>query len=80
MMPMLNRLGIKHEGRHHSGIDDVRNITRICIELVQQHEAKFPKSEINIVKFHLPAENKKPEKRYLLTLDIEATCVEKGKV
>ena len=31
MMPMLNKLGLKHEGRHHSGIDDVKNITNICI-------------------------------------------------
>ena len=48
--------------------------------MAQKHGAKFPKSEINTVKFNLPSENKKPEKRYLLTLDIEATCVEKGKI
>ncbi|KAF8898235.1 exonuclease [Gymnopilus junonius] len=29
MMGMLSRLGISHEGRHHSGIDDARNIARI---------------------------------------------------
>ena len=31
MMAMLNKLGIKHEGQHHSGIDDVKNITNICL-------------------------------------------------
>lgn len=31
MMDMLKVLGIKHEGRHHSGIDDVANISNICI-------------------------------------------------
>ena len=31
MMGMLKKLGLKHEGRHHSGIDDVKNITNICL-------------------------------------------------
>jgi len=29
MMPMLQTLGLKHVGRHHSGIDDCRNIANI---------------------------------------------------
>jgi len=29
MMPMLDILGLKHVGRHHSGIDDCRNIANI---------------------------------------------------
>jgi inhibitor of KinA sporulation pathway (predicted exonuclease) len=43
MMEMLEVLNIKHEGKHHSGIDDVRNICSICIELIKSHGAKFPK-------------------------------------
>ena len=31
MMEMLKALNIGHEGRHHSGIDDVSNICSICI-------------------------------------------------
>eukprot|EP00483_Globobulimina_turgida_P007989 UN08005 len=34
MMRMLNDLGIKHQGRHHSGIDDVRNICQIVLTLL----------------------------------------------
>lgn len=30
-MKMIEILNIKHEGRHHSGIDDVTNICNICI-------------------------------------------------
>jgi inhibitor of KinA sporulation pathway (predicted exonuclease) len=43
MMEMLEVLNIKHEGKHHSGIDDVRNICSICIQLIKSHGAKFPK-------------------------------------
>ena len=41
---MLEVLNIKHEGKHHSGIDDVKNICNICIELIKSYGAKFPKS------------------------------------
>jgi hypothetical protein len=30
-MEMLNILKIPHYGKHHSGIDDVKNICEICI-------------------------------------------------
>lgn len=60
MMTMLKGLGIPHEGRHHSGIDDVTNICHICIELHHKYKAPFPKTEINRVAFHLPAENIAP--------------------
>lgn len=33
MMGMLRDLNIKHVGRHHSGIDDVRNITEMARKL-----------------------------------------------
>lgn len=35
MMGMLAGLGIPHEGHHHSGIDDARNIARIAARLLQ---------------------------------------------
>jgi ERI1 exoribonuclease 3 len=43
MMQMLDKLNIKHEGKHHSGIDDVRNISKICTTLLSKYDAKFPK-------------------------------------
>ena len=35
MMQMLEILRINHEGRHHSGIDDTKNIARIVIALYE---------------------------------------------
>jgi len=35
MAGMLSFLGLPLEGRHHSGIDDCRNITRILIQMIQ---------------------------------------------
>lgn len=35
MMGMLKGLNIPHEGKHHSGIDDVHNICNICIKLLE---------------------------------------------
>ena len=37
---MLKYFKIKHEGRHHSGIDDVKNIARIVQKLLSDG-AKF---------------------------------------
>eukprot|EP01083_Nonionella_stella_P155176 500978_1 len=34
MMSILRTLGIKHVGRHHSGIDDVRNICNIVLHIL----------------------------------------------
>jgi inhibitor of KinA sporulation pathway (predicted exonuclease) len=42
MMEMINVLGLKHEGKHHSGIDDVLNICNICVGLIRKHGATFP--------------------------------------
>eukprot|EP01098_Paradermamoeba_levis_P004763 TRINITY_DN2034_c0_g1_i1.p1 TRINITY_DN2034_c0_g1~~TRINITY_DN2034_c0_g1_i1.p1 ORF type:complete len:250 (+),score=62.26 TRINITY_DN2034_c0_g1_i1:86-751(+) len=36
MTGMLSHLGMQLEGRHHSGIDDCRNITRVMIRLLEQ--------------------------------------------
>lgn len=35
MSDMLSKLNIKLEGRHHSGIDDSRNIAKIMIKMIQ---------------------------------------------
>eukprot|EP00526_Cylindrotheca_closterium_P012455 CAMPEP_0113615172 /NCGR_PEP_ID=MMETSP0017_2-20120614/7560_1 /TAXON_ID=2856 /ORGANISM="Cylindrotheca closterium" /LENGTH=463 /DNA_ID=CAMNT_0000524393 /DNA_START=75 /DNA_END=1466 /DNA_ORIENTATION=+ /assembly_acc=CAM_ASM_000147 len=35
MTTILNELDLKLEGRHHSGIDDSRNITRICARMLE---------------------------------------------
>jgi ERI1 exoribonuclease 3 len=36
MLSMLNQLKIEHFGRHHSGIDDAKNITEIARELTKR--------------------------------------------
>ncbi|XP_071165685.1 ERI1 exoribonuclease 3-like [Mytilus edulis] len=36
MMAMLKKLDLTHEGRHHSGIDDCKNIGRILTELLRR--------------------------------------------
>jgi inhibitor of KinA sporulation pathway (predicted exonuclease) len=51
MMDMLRVLGIKHEGRHHSGIDDVANISQLCIELISKRNATFPRTEVSIIEY-----------------------------
>ncbi|KAK2157668.1 hypothetical protein LSH36_187g06027 [Paralvinella palmiformis] len=33
MMPMLSQLKVEHEGRHHSGIDDSKNIAQILKQI-----------------------------------------------
>ncbi len=35
MTGMLDKLGMKLEGRHHSGIDDTRNIAKIILHLIK---------------------------------------------
>lgn len=42
---MLDDLGMELQGRHHSGIDDVRNITAICVRLLQDG-AKFGHTDL----------------------------------
>lgn len=32
---MLDKLGLKYEGRPHSGLDDSRNIARIALRMLQ---------------------------------------------
>jgi inhibitor of KinA sporulation pathway (predicted exonuclease) len=57
MMEMINSLDLKHEGKHHSGIDDVLNICNICVELIRKHGATFAKKEINRVKYFVDPKN-----------------------
>ncbi len=35
MVWMLDQVGLKLEGRHHSGLDDSRNIGRIWIKMLE---------------------------------------------
>ena len=50
MPTMLNILKLNLEGRHHSGIDDCRNIAKICIELLRKG-VTFKRSFKNFVKY-----------------------------
>ena len=36
MMSMLKTLNIPHVGRHHSGIDDVRNLCQIVLKMLKR--------------------------------------------
>jgi inhibitor of KinA sporulation pathway (predicted exonuclease) len=36
MTNMLSKLGLELQGRHHSGLDDCRNIGRVLVELVKR--------------------------------------------
>lgn len=36
MLRMLERLGLEREGRHHSGLDDSRNLARVAARLLEQ--------------------------------------------
>lgn len=35
MIKMLEKLNIELKGRHHSGIDDCKNISSICVRMVK---------------------------------------------
>jgi len=48
MKTMLNRLKMSLDGRHHSGIDDTKNLVKICQRMLQdsfQFEYTWPRSE-----------------------------------
>ena len=36
MEEMLSLSGLQLEGRHHSGIDDAKNLARVAIKLLQE--------------------------------------------
>jgi ERI1 exoribonuclease 3 len=42
MMGMLRALGIPHEGHHHRGVDDVKNLCRIVVRLLEEGAALRP--------------------------------------
>ncbi len=50
MVEMLNHLKIPLEGRHHSGIDDSRNLTKVIQAILAHKDAIIPKTYIKIVK------------------------------
>ncbi len=58
MVGMLTELGIPLEGKHHSGIDDCRNISKILIKMFQ-NGFTFEQFIINFVDF---GENHKSKK------------------
>lgn len=45
---MLGMFGLKLEGKHHSGIDDVYNIAQVTIELLKRG-IKFDKKAVATV-------------------------------
>lgn len=48
MMGMMRTLGLRHEGHHHRGADDVRNLCRLALALVEKgarFEATFAAKE-----------------------------------
>ncbi|CAD8063832.1 unnamed protein product [Paramecium sonneborni] len=47
MVEMLEQCGLDLQGRHHSGIDDVRNITRIVHYLINEKQFKFDERMIS---------------------------------
>lgn len=48
MVGMLNNFGLKLDGRHHSGIDDTKNIAKILIKMVSDSHTNF---KINYIKY-----------------------------
>lgn len=47
MMEMLQKLDIEHTGRHHSGIDDCKNIAKICCRLIKAGYTFKPAAKIH---------------------------------
>lgn len=41
MMRQLERLGLEHEGKHHNGCDDSRNIARVFLEVLKRGHIKL---------------------------------------
>jgi inhibitor of KinA sporulation pathway (predicted exonuclease) len=50
MVGMLNFLGLELEGRHHSGIDDTRNIAKIMLKLISDGHTDFQINKVFIKK------------------------------
>jgi ERI1 exoribonuclease 3 len=58
MAGMLRELGLKLDGRHHSGLDDAKNIAKIVLNLINKG-LEFKKSKMTILK---GSKEKKPKK------------------
>ena len=48
MVGMLESVELKLEGKHHSGIDDSKNIARLAIELIKQGTAITKQQQITV--------------------------------
>jgi len=79
MAAILNALGIPLEGRHHSGIDDCRNISSIVKRMIKDG-ARLQETQSAITAFNIKQE---PVPKYsesakkidcFVVLDFEATC------
>lgn len=46
MVGMLEYLGIKLEGRHHSGIDDTKNIAKILLRIISDGHTNFKMNKV----------------------------------
>jgi len=62
MEQMLDTLGLPLDGHHHSGIDDSRNIAKICQELTKRGTDVTEVTQIRETKFWYP-DHKLPYKR-----------------
>ena len=47
MTNMLSKLGLTLDGRHHSGIDDTRNIVKILLKMIEDGHTKFNPIVVN---------------------------------
>ena len=54
---ILENLGMRFEGRPHSGIDDARNIAKILVKMI--HDGLDPKVNDDIVNQQMIAEKRK---------------------
>lgn len=46
MVEMLDELELKLDGRHHSGIDDTRNIAKILVRMVNESHTNFKINDV----------------------------------
>ncbi len=87
MTDMLAMLKLKLEGRHHSGIDDTRNIARCALQLMKDGKQFTSKdmSKVKPIKRSKYSKNQQKQQKqqstqpadfdYIFALDFEAQCV-----
>ena len=79
MTEMLDDLGLALQGRHHSGIDDCRNIARIVVRMAQDGCVFDYTSPSTLVGRPMMAKKGPPKEtpqkfEYFCIIDFEATC------